>query len=83
MKFLTEHIKKTADIAAGWTVGRLVIEQGQAYIELDNGSLVLADCIVEVKNGDCWQQVSLRDITAVSDQNWPAYGGMDARIKPY
>lgn len=57
MEFLLRHIQQTADIADGWKVGRLVIENQQPFLQLDNGSILPADAIIEVKNGDCWQRL--------------------------
>lgn len=81
MEFLTRHIQRTADIAAGYTVGSLVIENQQAYLQLDNNAIVPDQGTIEVKNGDQWQRLTPDDILRQTPEGWPAYAGMDARMK--
>jgi len=81
MDFLTKHIQRTVDIADGWTTGTLVIENQQAFLQLDSGAIIPAKGIVEVKNGDHWQRLSQTDILRQTREGWPAYAGMDARMK--
>ncbi len=79
---LLDSLRKTANILDGWLVGRLVIDQ-LAYVELDNGDLVPAAAvkILEVRNGDVWQQLTTDDFTRSTFEGWPAYAGMEARMK--
>ena len=84
MEFLVRHIQRTADIAAGYTIGTLVIENHQTHLQLENGSLVPIYNIntIEVKNGGNWQRLTPADILQKTAEGWPAYAGMDARMKP-
>ena len=84
---LTKHIKETTaciDAALdNWTLGNLVIEDSQAYLQLKDGSLipVPADAVLEVKNGDLWTPVSAEMLQARTREGWPAYAGLLARMK--
>lgn len=80
MDLLIRSIEKTANIAAGYTVGTLVIENEQAYLQLDDNSIVPIQGTIEVKNGDHWQRLTLADILRTTSEGWPAYAGMDARV---
>jgi len=81
MEFLVRHIQRTADIAGGFIVGTLVILDHQAYLQLENGELVSVTSAVEVKNGDQWRRLTPADILQKTAEGWPAYAGMDARMK--
>jgi hypothetical protein len=80
MEFLVRHIQRTADIAGGFIVGTLVIEDG-VFIQLEDGQMIPATGSVEVKNGDTWQILTPADFVAVTVEGWPAYAGLDARMK--
>lgn len=80
MEFLVRHIQRTADIAGGFIVGNLVIDD-DVFIQLDNGQLVPATGSVEVKNGDHWRCLTTTDFQAVTVEGWPLYAGLDARMK--
>lgn len=80
MKFLARRIEKTADIAGGFIVGTLVIEDG-VFIQLEDGQMIPATGSVEVKNGDTWQILTPADFVAVTVEGWPLYAGLDARMK--
>jgi hypothetical protein len=82
MEFLVRHIQRTADIAGGFIVGTLVILDHQAYLQLENGTLVPIYDIktVEVKNGDQWQRLTPADVLRRTAEGWPAYAGLDARM---
>jgi len=82
MEFLLRSIEKTADIAAGYTVGTLVIENAQAFLQLESGTIIPANDTVEVKNNNHWQRLTQADILRTTSEGWPAYAGMDARMKP-
>lgn len=79
---LLNSLRQTADILDGWLVGRLVIDQ-LACVELDNGNLipVATGNILEVRNGEKWQRLGLDDFTRTTVEGWPAYAGLDARMK--
>ena len=72
----------TADIADGWTVGTLVIEDQQAYLQLEDDSIIPATGIIEIKNGDFWERPDYPFWLATTKEGWPAYAGMRARIRP-
>lgn len=83
MFLLTASIRKTANILGGWMVGNLVIEDDGAFIQLDCGDLVpvVPSDIIEVHNNDQWQRLNEHDLKARTVEGWPAYAGMDARVK--
>ena len=81
MYFLLQSIQITADIADGWTVGNLVIENQQAYLQLENGSIIHASGIIEVKNGDVYQRLTAEDYKSETKEGWPLYAGLRARMK--
>lgn len=87
MQPLTAHIQNTVDcidaLLDGWTQGRLVIEDGQVYLQVEDGRLipVPAGAILEVKNGSIWQRLTLRDLAKIITGGWPAYAGLTARMK--
>lgn len=87
MQPLTDHINSTVDridaTLDGWTQGRLVIDQGNAYIEVEPFQFVPvpAGVTVEVKNGSIWQRLTEADLQAVTVDGWPAYAGLPARIQ--
>lgn len=80
MEFLVRHIQRTADIAGGFIVGTLVIEDG-VFIQLEDGQMIPATESVEIKNGDTWQILTPADFIAVTVEGWPLYAGLDARMK--
>lgn len=81
MFLLVESLQKTRDILDGWVVGRLVIEEG-AFVQLDNGNLVPVETnYLEVNNGGQWQNLRAADFTKTTPEGWPAYAGMDARMR--
>lgn len=80
MEFLVRHIQRTSDIAGGFVVGTLVIDDG-VYIQAEDGELTPVTSAVEVKNGGHWQHLSATDILRRTTEGWPAYAGMDARMK--
>lgn len=81
MFLLVNSLRKTADIIDGWTVGRLVIEDG-IFVQLDNGNLVPVETnYLEVNNGGQWQRLGVDDFKKVTPEGWPAYASMDARMR--
>ena len=84
MNFLSDHIKKTVNILDGWTVGRSVVEDGKGFIQLDSGELVelQESDIIEVLNGETYQRIKLETlINTRTVEDWPAFAGMDCRVK--
>ena len=82
MDFLLESIQKTADIADGWTVGTLAIENQLAYLQLEDGAIISTAGIIEIKNGDFWERTDYAFWLATTREGWPAYAGMRARMRP-
>ena len=82
MIFLTESIQKTADIAAGYIVGQLVIDPQGVFIQQDNGTLIPAIGKVDVKNGDYWQTLTVADYNEETIYGDPGYAGLRARMMP-
>lgn len=81
MEFLLRSIQITADIADGWTVGVLVIENEQASLQLEDGSIIPISGALEVKNGDFWEKPVSWFSKITTEDGWPAYGGMRARMR--
>ncbi|MED4754612.1 hypothetical protein [Brevibacillus choshinensis] len=81
--FLSDHLKETADIMAGYTTGRLFVENGTVGIQSSNGEefyLGEGDHI-EVRNGDFFQQITSREaLTAKTVENWPIYAVLYVRV---
>lgn len=78
---LINSIRKTVDILDGWTIGRLVIDEG-VYLQDDKGNLIPVDARahLEVCNGGRWQPVGGAELSRTTREGWPAYAGMDARV---
>ncbi|CAM3464508.1 hypothetical protein EDM52_18460 [Brevibacillus invocatus] len=84
MIFLSDHMKETADIMAGYITGRLFVENGTVGIQRSNGQeLYLGEGDhIEVRNGDEYQPVTTWDaLTAKTVEGWPLYAGLYARVK--
>jgi len=83
---LTDSLQKSIDqldsLLDGWTFGQLVIEDQKPFLQLENGDIIPATGIVEVKNGDFWERVDTYDYYIITIDGWPAYAGMKARMKP-
>lgn len=83
---LTKHINQTTDridaALDGWILGVLVIEDGQANLQLDDNSLipVPANVCLELKNGGVWQRLTETDCQ-LAVEGWPLFAGLDARMK--
>lgn len=83
MIFLSEHIKETADIMAGYTTGRLFVENGTVGIQRSNGEEIYLGQRdhIEVRNGSVYEQITVVDVlTAKTAENWPIYAGLYARV---
>ncbi|HHV76535.1 MAG TPA: hypothetical protein GXX39_04065 [Syntrophothermus lipocalidus] len=84
---LTRHIQKTIDklddFLDGWTTGQLVVDDGQALVQLEDGQEIpiSPDCQVQVRNGGQWEDLSYTDLFKVSANGRPAYAGLDARMR--
>jgi len=83
MIFLSERIKETADIMAGFMTGRLFVENGTVGIQLSNGEEIYLGerDHIEVRNGEAYQQItSVVVLTAKTVEGWPLYAGLYARV---
>lgn len=84
MIFLSEHMKETADIMAGFTTGRLFVENGTVGIQLSNGEEIYLGegDHIEIRNGQVYQQItSAEALAAKTVEGWPLYAGLYARVK--
>lgn len=83
MIILSEHIKETADIIAGYTTGRLFVENRTVGIQRSNGEEIYLGerDHIEVRNGDTYEQITITDaLTAKTVENWPIYAGLYVRV---
>ncbi|MTI82714.1 MAG: hypothetical protein FH756_02205 [Firmicutes bacterium] len=79
---ITEHIHGTASVAAGWQIGILVIDGDSALLDSDSGEMVIDESdIVEVRNGQYWEQVSGDDFLKKTAEGWPLLAGMTVRVR--
>lgn len=83
MIWLSDHMKETADIMAGYTTGRLFVENGTVGIQRSNGDeiyLVEGDHI-EVRNGNAYERITVDEaLTSMTAENWPLYAGLYTRV---
>lgn len=88
MEPLLRHIQKTIDklddLLDGWTTGQLVVDDGEALIQLEDGQeiVITPGNHIQVRNGGQWEGLNYMDLFRVSADGRPAYAGLDARIKP-
>jgi hypothetical protein len=82
---LAKSLRQTADIAGGYIVGTLVIENGKVYVQKDNGELteITPQQSIEVYcEGDGYTRVTYEDaVTTMSSDGWPLFAGLDVRVK--
>lgn len=84
---LIRHIQKTIDklddYLDGWTTGQLVVDDGQALVQLEDGQeiVITPGHRVQVRNGGQWEDLSYTDLFRVSADGRPAYVGLDARMR--
>ncbi|WP_103108817.1 hypothetical protein [Brevibacillus reuszeri] len=84
MIFLSEHMKETTDIMAGFTTGRLFMENGTVGLQRSNGKEIYLGerDHIEVRNGDEYKPVTTREVlTAKTVEGWALYAGLYARVK--
>ena len=82
MKLLSDSIKKTAAIAEGYNLGRLIIEDEKPSIELEDGEVIKATgLIVEILTNDGWYRLGIEDYEKVTEEGWPLLAGFDCRWK--
>jgi hypothetical protein len=69
-------------MAGGWNVGVLVIDQA-AWLDVGEKLILIGDnALVEVKNGNQWQQIKIKDFKRKTIDGWPVLAGMTARVHP-
>jgi hypothetical protein len=83
---LAKSLRQTADIAGGYIVGTLVIENDKVYVQKDNGELteITPKQSIEVYNeGDRkYVKISYESaVNTVTDEGWPLFAGLDVRVK--
>lgn len=82
---LSKSLRQTADIAGGYIVGTLVIENGKAYVQKDDGQFIeiTPQQSIEVyRDGSGYVSVTYEDaVTTMSSDGWPLYASLDVRVK--
>jgi hypothetical protein len=83
---LAKSLRQTADIAGGYITCTLVIDNGEAYVQKDNGELIEItpkQSIEVYSEGDRkYVKISYEDvITTMSTDGWPLFAGLDVRVK--
>ncbi|TKI54529.1 hypothetical protein E8L90_03205 [Brevibacillus antibioticus] len=84
MMFLSDHMKETADVMAGFITGRLFVESGTVGIQQANGEEIYLGerDHIEVRNGDVYQRITIVEaLTAKTTEGWPLYAGLYARVR--
>jgi len=67
-----------------YTLGTLIVDDGQAYLELEIGELITLDDSykIEVINGGEYQPITYHEaITRMSTDGWALFAGLTARVK--
>lgn len=81
---LSEHMKETANIIAGYVTGRVVIEHGAVSLQLSSGELVALSQVhrFEVRSGSEYETVTLEQALSLKTaEGWPLLAGLYARVK--
>lgn len=82
IKHTISHIDAYLD---NYTIGTLIIDDGQAYLELDIGELITLDDSykIEVINGDGkYHPITYHQaITTMCTDGWALYGGFKTRVR--
>lgn len=80
---LRGSIRNTLNHLDGWTTGRTLVEDGKAFLQLDNGDdmqLHQGDRI-EVFAGNEYVSITLQDLLEKkTDEGWLLLAGFDARV---
>ncbi len=80
-----QHINFNIDaFLMGRQFGRLIVDDGQAYLELAIGELIKLDDSyeIEVLNGDTYHPITFQQaINTMSTDGWSLYTGLDCRVK--
>lgn len=80
---INRSIAQIDSLLDGWTFGRLVVELNAISLQQEDSNIipVPVGATLEVKNGDQWQCLSARDLAIVITEGWPAYAGLEARMR--
>lgn len=84
MDHLRDSIRNTLNHFDGWITGRTFVENGKAFLHLDNGNEIQLqqDNKIEVLAGSEYVAITLQDLLEKkTDEGWPLFAGFDARIK--
>ena len=84
MLSLIDHMKNTINIFDGYTVGTIVIQNRQPFLQLEIGEMIRLndDFTIEIKNGDEYERVTTNDIlNTFTVEGWHLFAGFNARIK--
>ncbi|MFD2681489.1 hypothetical protein [Bacillus seohaeanensis] len=82
---LQQSIRNTCDMLDGYTIGTLIVEGGRAYMQTETGEEIDLQPYeqIEVYTGGEYKRISYGEVVStVSSDNWPAYAGLDCRVKP-
>ncbi|RJG23293.1 hypothetical protein [Paenibacillus thiaminolyticus] len=78
-------IRQTADIAGGFTIGTLIVEDGEVSVCLEDNTYVVLDDTYHVevyREGDSYVHVGYEYIlTAKTVEGWPLLAGLYCRVK--
>lgn len=84
MDHLRDSIRNTLNHFDGWITGRTFVENGKAFLQLDNGDemqLHPGDKI-EVLAGGEYAAITLQDLLEKkTPEGWLLFAGFDARVK--
>ncbi|MFC3768382.1 hypothetical protein [Paenibacillus sp. GCM10012303] len=81
---LSEHMKETADLIAGYITGRLFVDADTIGMQLNSGvELILTDKHgIEILNGSEYIQITIKQMReARTVEGWPLFGGLYARVR--
>jgi hypothetical protein len=82
---LRDNIRDTLIIVDGYTVGRLIVENGEVSLQTVSNDMmpVKTDAVIEVYGeGIGYTRITHRQaVDAMSSDGWPLFAGLDARIK--
>ncbi|CAH1230736.1 hypothetical protein PAECIP111891_06739 [Paenibacillus allorhizoplanae] len=81
---LSDHIRETADIIAGYVTGTLVIENNTVSLLKLDGELITVneDYSIEVRNDRIYESVTVSQVIDLrTEEGWPLLSGIYTRIK--
>lgn len=85
---LTDSLKHSIHLIDAYldnfTLGILIVDDGQAYLQLDIGELITLDesFEIEVINGNEYHPVTYDEaVNTISTDGWSLYAGLKAKVK--